>query len=176
MASCNVCKLRRVRPIPPLMGPLPEDRLEPNGWPFKYTGLDYFGPQYVTIGRRTEKRWVALFTCLTTRAVHLEIAYDFSIDSCIIAMRNFMCHRGPVVRTSLEQSIRPESLMMSSNQKRSRMSCHPKESNGFSTVPRTQLPGIWERMVQCVKKVLAHTVKEVAPKEDVLMSFLIGGA
>jgi len=31
-------------------------------------------------------------------------------------------------------------------------------------------------MVQCAKKVLAHTVKKVAPKEDVLMSFLIGGA
>jgi len=86
MASCNVCKLRRVRPIPPFMSSLPEDRLEPNGWPFKYTGLDYFGPLYSTIGRRTEKRWVALFTCLTTRAVHLEIAHDLTTDFCIIAI------------------------------------------------------------------------------------------
>nr|XP_041632497.1 uncharacterized protein LOC121502821 [Drosophila kikkawai] len=80
------------------MGPLPEDRLEAMGWPFKYTGLDYFGPLFVTIGRCTQKRWVALFTCLTTRAIHLEMAHDLFTDSCIIAMRNFMSRRGPVVR------------------------------------------------------------------------------
>ncbi|XP_039233635.1 uncharacterized protein LOC120322409 [Drosophila yakuba] len=86
MSNCNVCKLRKARPAQPEMGPLPEDRLEANGWPFKYTGLDYFGPLFVTVGRHTEKRWVALFTCLTTRAIHLEMAHDLSTDSCISAM------------------------------------------------------------------------------------------
>lgn len=33
--------------------------------------------------------------------------------------------------------------------------------------------GVWERMVQCVKKVLAHTMKELAPKEHVLENLLI---
>ncbi|XP_043948701.1 uncharacterized protein LOC122818557 [Drosophila biarmipes] len=33
--------------------------------------------------------------------------------------------------------------------------------------------GAWERMVQCVKKVLAHTMKELAPKEHVLENLLI---
>ncbi|XP_070137778.1 uncharacterized protein [Drosophila bipectinata] len=33
--------------------------------------------------------------------------------------------------------------------------------------------GVWERMVQCVKRVLRQTVKEVAPKEHVMESFLI---
>ncbi|XP_070138585.1 uncharacterized protein [Drosophila bipectinata] len=33
--------------------------------------------------------------------------------------------------------------------------------------------GVWERMVQSVKRVLRHTVKEVAPKEHVMESFLI---
>lgn len=33
--------------------------------------------------------------------------------------------------------------------------------------------GIWERMVQCVKKVLRHTLKDVSPKEHVLQSLLI---
>lgn len=62
---------------------------------YTYSGLDYFGPITVSIGRRTEKRWVALFTCLTKKAVHLEIAQDLSVDSC---MRNFINYRGvPVV-------------------------------------------------------------------------------
>ncbi|XP_044314311.1 uncharacterized protein LOC123037477 [Drosophila rhopaloa] len=97
ISSCNECKLQRTRPMPPIMGPLPEDRLEAGGCPFKYTGLDYFGPLLVTVSRR-EKRWVALFTCLTTRAIHLELAHDLSTDSCIIAIRNFVCRRGPVQR------------------------------------------------------------------------------
>uniref|UniRef100_A0A6P4FBS9 Uncharacterized protein LOC108050634 n=1 Tax=Drosophila rhopaloa TaxID=1041015 RepID=A0A6P4FBS9_DRORH len=95
ISSCNECKLQRTRPMPPIMGPLPEDRLEAGGWPFKYTGLDYFGPLLVTVSRHREKRWVALFTCLTTRAIHLELAHDLSTDSCIIAIRNFVCRRGP---------------------------------------------------------------------------------
>ncbi|XP_070854311.1 uncharacterized protein [Drosophila suzukii] len=36
ISSCNECKLQRTRPMPPIMGPLPEDRLEAGGWPFKY--------------------------------------------------------------------------------------------------------------------------------------------
>ncbi|XP_067635877.1 uncharacterized protein [Eurosta solidaginis] len=94
IANCNVCKLKRARPIVPIMGLLPEDRVTPYVRPFTYTGLDYFGPVSVTVGRRTEKRLVALFTCLTVRAIHLEIAYDLSTDACILAIRNFMNRRG----------------------------------------------------------------------------------
>ena len=60
------------------MGSLPEDRLMPYIRSFTYTGLDYFVPLTITIGRRHEKRWVALFTCLTVRAIRLEVAFDFS--------------------------------------------------------------------------------------------------
>ncbi|XP_070062789.1 uncharacterized protein [Drosophila virilis] len=98
ISGCSVCKLHRAQPAPPIMGPLPEDRLEANGWPFKFTGLDYFGPLPVMIGRRKEKRWVDFFTCLTTRAIHLEQPHDLSTDSCIILIRNFLCRRGPVLR------------------------------------------------------------------------------
>ncbi|XP_044573975.1 uncharacterized protein LOC123258163 [Drosophila ananassae] len=86
ISSCNECKLQRTRPMPPIMGPLPVDRLKAGGWPFKYTGLDYFGRLLVTVARHRKKRWVALFTCLTTRAIQLrKLAHDLSTDSCIIA-------------------------------------------------------------------------------------------
>ncbi|XP_041673752.1 uncharacterized protein LOC121529826 [Drosophila eugracilis] len=40
ISSCNECKLQRTRPMPPIMGPLPEDRLEAGGWPFKAIHLE----------------------------------------------------------------------------------------------------------------------------------------
>lgn len=55
-AQCVVCKRRNALPVPPVQGQLPADRLTPYVRPFASTGLDYFGPVSVTIGRRREKR------------------------------------------------------------------------------------------------------------------------
>ncbi|XP_044573974.1 uncharacterized protein LOC123258162 [Drosophila ananassae] len=151
ISSCNECKLQRTRPMPPIMGPLPVDRLKAGGWPFKYTGLDYFGRLLVTVARHRKKRWVALFTCLTTRAIQLrKLAHDLSTDSCIIAIRNFVCRRGPIRK----RDWRPDDLEMFSRR-------------------RGYRGGVWERMVQCVKRVLRHTLKEVAPRDLVLESLLM---
>uniref|UniRef100_A0A0N4US11 Integrase catalytic domain-containing protein n=1 Tax=Dracunculus medinensis TaxID=318479 RepID=A0A0N4US11_DRAME len=40
------------------------------------------------------KRWVALFTSFTTRAVHLELADDLSAESFLTALRRFVARRG----------------------------------------------------------------------------------
>ena len=48
----------------------------------------------VTVGRRNEKRWVALLTCLSVLAIHIELAHDLSTDAFIIAFKNFINRRG----------------------------------------------------------------------------------
>ena len=42
----------------------------------------------------TRKRWGCIFTCLATRAVHLELAGDLSTNSFIMALRRFLGRRG----------------------------------------------------------------------------------
>lgn len=48
----------------------------------------------VVIGRRAEKRWGIIFTCLTVRALHLETTNSLSADSFILAFRRFVSRRG----------------------------------------------------------------------------------
>jgi hypothetical protein len=86
---CMECKIRSANPKPPRMGDLPAARLTPFVPPFTFTGMDLFGPVEVIVGRSRQKRWVVLYTCLTTRAIHLEIVRDLSTDSCILAFRCF---------------------------------------------------------------------------------------
>ncbi|XP_017471948.1 PREDICTED: uncharacterized protein LOC108363178 [Rhagoletis zephyria] len=181
IAECYLCRISKAEPHAPMMGPLPEVRLEPYVRPFTYTGLDYFGPISITVGRRKEKRWVALFTCLTVRAIHLEIAHDLSTDSCIIAMRNFMNRRGVPARLRSDNGKN----FIGANEEAKRFSevfdtervqneLSTKGVEWFFNCPANPSEGgVWERMVQCVKRVLRHSLKEVAPREHVLQSFLI---
>ena len=61
---------------------------------FTNTGVDYFGPFYVTVGRTTEKRWGFLFTCLTTRVVHVEIVTSMDTSSCVMGVEQFVSRSG----------------------------------------------------------------------------------
>ena len=82
------------------MGNLPKERLWLEEHPFTYTGVDFFGPFNVKYTRGTRstkatiKRYGVLFTCLTIRAVHLEIAGDLSTDKFMLALRRFIARRG----------------------------------------------------------------------------------
>lgn len=124
---------------------------------------------------------MALFTCLTVRAVHIELAYDLSTDACIIAIRNFINRRGVPVRLRSDNGKN----FVGANEEAKKFSevfdCERVQdelaSKGiqwwFNCPVNPSEGGVWERMVQCVKRVLRQTLKEVAPKEHTLQCFLI---
>lgn len=76
------------------MADLPDDRLEPSP-PFTYCAVDYFGPWLIKEGRRELKRYGVLFTCLASRAIHLETANALTTDAFTNALRRFLSRRGP---------------------------------------------------------------------------------
>ncbi|XP_049288887.1 uncharacterized protein LOC125766869 isoform X2 [Anopheles funestus] len=93
--ACTFCRIRETIPRTPVMSQLPPARLAAYLKPFSFTGIDYFGPISVSMGRgRSEKRWGVLFTCMTIRAIHIEVASSLSTDACILALRNFIARRG----------------------------------------------------------------------------------
>jgi hypothetical protein len=75
VSRCVICRTHRVQMCSQKMADLPEDRVVTGNPPFNHTGVDYFGPFFIKRGRSTVKRYGVIFTCLSSRAVHLEIAH-----------------------------------------------------------------------------------------------------
>ncbi|CAG7816121.1 unnamed protein product [Allacma fusca] len=75
------------------MADLPEPRVTIQTRAFMHTGMDGFGPMGVKIGRRVEKRYGLILTCLSTRAIHLELLHSLSTDSAILGIRRFISRR-----------------------------------------------------------------------------------
>ena len=95
--KCVSCQRKFKKPAEQKMAPLPVDRLE-EGCPFEVSGVDCFGPFTVKHrGRSTAKRWVVIFTCLKSRAVHLEMVETMSTPSFVNALTRFDARR-PGVR------------------------------------------------------------------------------
>ena len=76
------------------MADLPADRLISDEPPFTRVGVDYFGPIEVKRGRCIVKRYVAVFTNLKVRAIHMEVVESLTTDSCINALRRFIARKG----------------------------------------------------------------------------------
>jgi len=58
--------------------------------------LDFAGPRYTVQGRRKprQKRWLCLFTCVETRAVQFEMAWELGTDTFLNAYTRFTSRRG----------------------------------------------------------------------------------
>ena len=82
------------------MADLPTERLSIKQQPFTYTSVDYFGPIYVKFSRKTRSnqaisKWYGvIFTCLTERAVHIELAANLTKDIFLLTLRCFIARRG----------------------------------------------------------------------------------
>lgn len=174
--DCLLCRKMRAKPVQPEMGDLPPVRLERNIHPFKNTGLDYFGPFNITIGRRSEKRWGALFTCLSTRAVHLEIAGSLSTDSAIMAIirfsrrrgapENIYCDNGTNFRGAANEL---KQLLDELNQEEIHRKLAPRGVQWhFSPPAGPHMGGVWERLVGSVKKVLNGLLWHTTTKEETI--------
>ncbi|OXA55241.1 Pro-Pol polyprotein [Folsomia candida] len=180
-ANCQQCKNERATPQAPEMGQLPRCRVEMNVRPFYKTGLDYFGPIDVVVKRSRVKRYVALFTCLSTRAVHLEIAGSLSTDSCIMAIRRFVCRRGCPSTIHSDNGTNfhganneLKSALAEINQDKMNQECNNRGIRWSFLPPSSpHMGGSWERMVRSVKKAMGSVLQMKDLSEEVLHTVLL---
>ena len=93
--KCIICKKLRHKPTDQQMADLPEERVT-EAAPFTYVGVDVFGPFTIKDGRKRLKRYGLLFTCYTSRAIHLESLNSLETDSFIQALRRTISRRGNI--------------------------------------------------------------------------------
>lgn len=94
---CLVCYRYRMRPLSQQMGRLPLFRTE-QARSFAFVGCDFTGHYHLKTSRArnapTAKGYIALFICLTTKAIHLEVVEGLTTAEFLMAFDNFIARRG----------------------------------------------------------------------------------
>ena len=179
--NCQWCKNQKAQPKMPLMGELPLARVDFGVKPFTHVGLDAFGPYQVKYGRGNIKRYGLIFTCLTYRAVHLEVLNDMTTDACIMAIRRFLVRRG---WSQHFYSDNGKNFVGARNLLHNDLAVL-KDSLGPAVVKKYGITwsfqpayspwwgGAWERLIQSIKKCIEFVMKNESPREDIFQNSLI---
>lgn len=97
LRSCVKCQRFSQTKYHQIMADLPQPRVTPSR-PFTHTGVDFTGHVELKAnkgrGIKTVKGYVAVFVCLATKAVHLELVSDLSTPAFLAAFRRFSARRG----------------------------------------------------------------------------------
>lgn len=176
ISSCVKCQRLRGAVQEQRMSDLPEDSLEPTP-SFTYCAVNYVGPFIIKDWRKELKRYGVLFTCMASRAVHIETANSLKTDAFINALRRFICRRGPFrqlrsdqganfvgARTELAQAL----AEMDQEKIRTKLLEEQCDCISFKmNVPAaSHMGGVWERQIRSARNVLSSLLQKNGKQLD----------
>ena len=160
--NCIRCKKMNAPLQQQQMSDLPAERLEAGKPPFTYVGIDIFGPFMTKLNRSQVKRWGCLFTCLTTRSVHIEVLHGMDTEEFLNAFRRFSCRRGTPLKAYSDNGTN----IVGTRSELSRASLEvDRDKVKAATLPdgvewvfhpphASHMGGVWERIIRTIRKVL----------------------
>ena len=169
------CQRKQAKNLNPKVSDLPLQRLEAMKPPLCRTGIDLFGPIYVKQRRTRLKRWGALFTCFTTRAIHLETVEGLDTDSFISSLQRFMNRRGRPDEifsdcgTTFKGTVQELKIEV---RKVKEFSADKGTTWNFKSPASPHMGGVWERGIKTVKDVLYSMTKGTVLTEFQLCTIL----
>uniref|UniRef100_A0AC34FMX0 Integrase catalytic domain-containing protein n=1 Tax=Panagrolaimus sp. ES5 TaxID=591445 RepID=A0AC34FMX0_9BILA len=180
--KCITCKRELAKPFhQPAPPPLPKNRIT-QSLPFQHVGSDYLGPLTITVGgREREKRWVALFTCLATRILHLEIVENLTTARFIHALRRFIARRGQPESIISDNATTFRLAAMVENQARMLHHQDPElldycahKGISWQNIPELSpwYGGAYERLVGLTKVSLQRAVGRHIPQQYEFITYL----
>nr|XP_055053759.1 uncharacterized protein LOC129438884 [Misgurnus anguillicaudatus] len=184
--QCFQCRKLRGKISTQKMSDLPPERLSMDP-PFSFVGLDVFGPWMVTSrrtrgGQANSKRWAVLFTCMSTRAIHIEVIESMDSSSFINALRRFSAVRGPAKQLRSDCGTNfvgaCKELKMESVTDDRKVQEYLSD-NGctwvFNPPHSSHMGGSWERMIGVSRRILESMLQKLAPSRlshEVLTTFM----
>ena len=177
---CVLCKKRNSSLNKQFMADLLPCRLQVNEPPFYNVGVDYFGPFLIKQKRSLVKRYGCLFTCLSMRAVHIEIANSLTADSFINALRRFIARRGKPDHIYSDNGsnfvgancILRESLDELNQKSLNQFCCQQEIKWTFNPPTASHMGGAWERMIRSVRKILTALTRDQALDDEAFSTFI----
>ncbi len=158
--ACVICQKANNRLAGQQMASLPEWRTTPSP-PFTHTGVDYAGPLYVT-KTGNQKRYILLFTCGVTRAVHLELTNTLDQKDFLLAYNRFIARRGCPTNIYSDNGttfVAAAKLL-------------PNTKWNFNPPLAPWHGGFWERIVRSIKTPLRKVDGGARLKEEELRTLL----
>ncbi|XP_028298181.1 uncharacterized protein LOC114460481 isoform X2 [Gouania willdenowi] len=167
--KCTSCRKYRRNTQDQRMSDLPEDRMETTP-PFSYCGIDCFGPFFVKEGRKELKRYGLLFTCMCSRAIHIEMLDDLTSDAFINALRCFISIRGHVRQIRCDQGTnfvgaKGEFLNALKDCNKEQLKQYGCEFV-LNTPSSSHMGGVWERQIRTVRSVLTAILDQSSKRLD----------
>ncbi|XP_064642461.1 uncharacterized protein LOC135496842 [Lineus longissimus] len=175
---CVICKVVAGRPyLTPLAPELPEFRLN-ELTAFRASAVDFTGHIYVRNRptNKVQKVYVALFCCLTTRAVHLEVVPDMTVESYLRAFRRFTsnCSTPKLVYSDNAKTFKgaeTEIKRLLANVSGERVQNHlTRNGISFKYIPvqASWFGGVYERLIGVVKSAIKKTLGKALVDSDEL--------
>ena len=165
--TCLDC--RKLKQLQQKMAPLPKERIDGTTPAFTYIGIDFAGPVFIKQNDDEDtKGYICIFTCATSRAVHLELCEDMSTGSFLRALERMINRKGcPTVIYSdnaktFKASCKILKGLFDSKQKKNQIEQKLVENEiewKFITERAPWQGGFYERMVQSVKIPLRKILK-----------------
>ncbi|XP_050437851.1 uncharacterized protein LOC126844044 [Adelges cooleyi] len=173
LRRCIACYKTRPRNSQPFMGDMPKYRLQQIK-PFMTTGVDYAGPIVLrsSTTRRTvpSQAYICLFVCMSTKALHLEVASDLSTETFLMALCRFISRRGPIKEmhsdcgtnfTGAAKLLQPVDQFTRSKEYQHQCQAYLTARNirwHFNPPSAPHFGGLWEAGVKSVKTLLYRTL------------------
>ena len=180
LSKCAVCRKLISRPAQQEMATLPMERVTSDKPPFSLVGVNYFGPFEVKRGRTTVKRHGCIFTCLTSRAVHLEVSESLDADSFLNAFRRFVARRGQPDKMYSDNGSNFQAgekelknAFKSMNKDKVEAFLHDKGCEWhFNPPTASHFGGAWERLIRSVRRILRGVLRQQTITDEVLTTVL----
>ncbi len=166
---CPQCQRAYAKPLLHQLGLLPAVRTTPSP-PFTKVGVDFAGPLMLRRGHTRKpvivKAYVAVFVCMATKAVHLDLCASLSTEDFLASLTRFVARRGCPTDiysdngsnfVGAREEIRTVEALFGSRDFKERRSRFSQQNgiNWHNIPPRApHFGGLWEAAVRSMKVLL----------------------